>query len=234
MGVPLNIRERRELNAKACKATLEALRTLGREAQRGEIRERALAHAGFSPRERAADPPEAGADKYASAVDHALSWALTNLKKDGLVENPAWGIWKLSGAAFDLPVRVEEPVDPKRLAELRAMPYAAYLRTPEWKRTRLTALSRAGYACSMNVEHTEKLEVHHRSYAQLGAEPASNLVVLCHSCHRLYHEEYGRPRRERRASTSRSRARKNRSALGPSAESGKPRILTLLRRLFAG
>jgi hypothetical protein len=215
--------------------TLDALRDLGGEAQRKRIREWALTHGKFSAREMAAAPPEAAAHKYKSAVDHALSWALTDLKKDGLLENPSWSTWKLTSAALSLSTSaVEEPVDGERLAELRAMPYPVYLRTPEWKRIRTAALLRAGYACSMDVKHTERLEVHHRSYEHLGAEPASDLVVLCHSCHRLYHDEYGRPRRERQASSPRRRPRKNRSAAGLTVESSKPRIWYLLRRLFAG
>jgi len=182
---------------------LDALRTLGGDARREAILERALADGGFTPRELAAPPPEAAGEKYSRLVDHDLSWALTNLKRDGLVENPKWGAWSLTSAAL-LPVEpaVDEPVAVERLAELRAMPYRLYLRTPEWRRTRAAALLRADNACSLNVTHTDSLEVHHRTYERLGAELIMDLVVLCHSCHELHHLEHGRSRRGHPAAPS--------------------------------
>jgi hypothetical protein len=96
----------------------EALRALGGDARREAILERALADGGFSSRELAASPPEGAREKYARLVDHDLSWGLTNLKRDGLVENPKWGTWRLTNAAL-LPVEaaVDEPVSVERLAE---------------------------------------------------------------------------------------------------------------------
>jgi hypothetical protein len=167
---------------------LDALRTLGGEARREAILAQALAAGGFTPRELAAPSTKAASKDYARLVDHDLSWALTNLKHDGLVEKPKWGVWRLTSAAL-LPAEpaVDEPVAIERLDELRAMPYRLYLRTPEWKRTRAAALLRAGNACSLDVTHTENLEVHHRTYERLGEELVTDLVVLCHSCHELHH-----------------------------------------------
>jgi hypothetical protein len=91
---------------------------------------------------------------------------------------------------------VDELISEARLAELRAMPYPLYLKTPEWRRTRAAALLRAGNACSLDMTHTDGLEVHHRTYERLGAELVTDLAVLCHSCHQLHHNEYGHPRRE--------------------------------------
>jgi restriction endonuclease Mrr len=211
---------------------LDALRTLGGDARREAILERAQAAGGFTPRELAAQPPEAAAEKYARLVDHDLSWALTNLKRDGLVENPKWGIWRLTSAAHPpLEPSVDEPVAVERLAELRAMPYRLYLRTPEWRRTRAAALLRAGNACSLDVTHTELLEVHHRTYERLGAELVTDLVALCHSCHELHHAEHGRPRRGHSAAAS-LRSAENSSAATPDNRPGKRRKPSLLRRLL--
>jgi restriction endonuclease Mrr len=175
-------------------AMLHALTALGDDSRREAILERALADGGFTLRELAAPPPEGAGEKYARLVDHDLSWALTNLKRDGLVENPKWGTWRLISAALaPSEAAVDEPVAAERLAELRAMPYSRYLRTPEWRRTRAAALLRAGNSCSLDVTHTDDLEVHHRTYEHLGAELVMDLVVLCHSCHRLHHKECGRP-----------------------------------------
>lgn len=232
MITSLNDGERRALRQKARTATLDALRALGGDARREAILKRALADGGFTPRELAAPPPEAAGEKYARLVDHDLSWALTNLKRDGLVENPKWGTWRLADPAL-LPVEpaVDEPVAAGRLAELRAMPYPLYLRTPEWRRARAAALLRAGHSCSLDVTHTDDLEVHHRTYERLGAELATDLVVLCRSCHRLHHMEHGRPRRERSAAPSHRTAAHD-SAAASAIQPGRQRKPSLLRRLL--
>jgi restriction endonuclease Mrr len=130
----LNDAERRALRQKARTAMFDALRALGGDARREVILERALADGGFSSRELAASPPEGDREKYVRLVDHDLSWGLTNLKRDGLVENPKWGTWRLTNAALPpVEAAVDEPVAVERLAELRAMPYRLYLRTPEWR-----------------------------------------------------------------------------------------------------
>jgi restriction endonuclease Mrr len=229
MSTALDQAERRTLCNKARKATLDALRALGGEARRETIAEWALAHGDFTSRELAAPPPQRAGEKYRGAVDHQLAWTLTNLKRDGLVEKPKWGTWKLTSAWLSASASaVQEAVDAERLAALCAMPYQLYLRTPEWRRTRAAALLRAGYACSLDVSHTEDLEVHHRTYERLGAELVSDLAVLCHSCHQLHHNEYGRPRRELQAlplQTANDRI--------STMDSGKQRKRSLLRRLLA-
>jgi hypothetical protein len=179
---------------------LDGLRALGGEAQRKPLLDWVLAHGGFTPRELAAPSPEKAAEQYPRLVDYYLSWALTNLKRDGLVENPKWSTWKLTSSALTATAKpVAATVDAERLAELRAMSYSLYLRTPEWRRTRAAALLRAENACSLDVTHTDDLEVHHRTYERLGAELVTDLAVLCRSCHQLHHKEYGRPRRRRSA-----------------------------------
>jgi 5-methylcytosine-specific restriction endonuclease McrA len=128
--------------------------------------------------------------KYARLVDHELSWALTNLKRDGLAENPRWSTWTLTGVACEsTPSIAAEPVDEARLTALRSMPYRLYLRTPEWRRTRSAALVRAGSRCSLDAKHVKGLEVHHSSYERLGKELESDLTVLCRSCHERFHAE---------------------------------------------
>jgi restriction endonuclease Mrr len=226
--------ERRTLRLKASKATLDALRSLGGESTREEIREWARIHGGFTKRELDALPPEGGRGKYRCAVDHQLSWTLTNLKRDGLVENPKWGTWKLTETASTGAPSPRERVDAKRVAELRTMPYHRYLRTPEWRRTRAAALLRAGNACSLDVDHTENLEVHHRSYKRLGAELPTDLLVLCRPCHQLHHGEYGLPRREPSGFEQAARAAPRRLLVGSEESGEKQRKPSLLRRLLAG
>jgi restriction endonuclease Mrr len=199
--------ERRELRRKTKAATLEAIETLGGEARRSAIRDRTLADGAFTPRELAAPPPEAAAAKFDRLVDHDLAWALTNLKRDGLVENPSRSVWRLAGAALEAPATaVDEPVFVDRLQELGRRTYREYLRTPEWRVTRAAALLRAGRCCSLDVTHSSDLEVHHRTYERLGRELASDLVVLCHECHALHHKQFGRPRRDPGAAIRRAPA----------------------------
>jgi predicted HNH restriction endonuclease len=66
--------------------------------------------------------------------------------------------------------------------------YEAYLASEQWAVTRALAIHRANgqcVACSM----TDRLEVHHVSYARLGAERADDLRVLCGRCHALVHDK---------------------------------------------
>ncbi len=75
-----------------------------------------------------------------------------------------------------------------RREALRRMPYHAYLQTPEWKRRRNRALARASWRCEQrDCTSTEQLEVHHRRYDQLGAEPDEDLCVLCYGHHHGLH-----------------------------------------------
>lgn len=202
MPVELNERERRELRRKARVALLEALRALGGEARRAAVCERALADGGFTPRELKALPPESARAKHERMVDYVLAWTFTNLKRDGLVENPRWGVWRLAGAAAETVGPIAAPATADRMTALQRMPYQQYLSTPEWRRVRAAALERAGYACSLDVTHTSELQVHHRTYERRGCERPSDVVVLCRDCHELHHAAHGRPgsRFERSAS----------------------------------
>ena len=119
MSSELDAREQRAVRFKASAATLDALRALGGEAERRAIIQRALADGGFTRRELAAPPPPAAAVKFACMVDYELSWALTNLKRDGLLENPARSVWRLAGAALEAPSRA--PARPQHRSLLRRL-----------------------------------------------------------------------------------------------------------------
>ena len=67
------------------------------------------------------------------------------------------------------------------------LPYSEYLKTEGWKVRRLKALDRAGHRCQV-CNSAERPEVHHRTYERLGHERAADLVVLCRSCHKLFHD----------------------------------------------
>lgn len=183
MDTVLDESERRELRRKARAATLSALRELGDRARREAIKEQAVAAGSFTPRELSATGPDRAGGRPVRVLDQQMSWALSDLKRDGLVANPERGVWVLTPAA-------------KRLNELQRMPYEDYLKTPEWASTRAAALQRAAQSCALDLTHTADLDVRHRTKARLGAELPSDLVVLCASCaERHQAEEEPAPRR---------------------------------------
>ena len=67
------------------------------------------------------------------------------------------------------------------------MPYAEYLKTPEWKQRRRRALTRAKHKCQLCGASGVELHVHHNTYENRGAEPACDLIVLCADCHAWFH-----------------------------------------------
>jgi restriction endonuclease Mrr len=174
--------ERRELRRRGRTATLTALHALGGEGRREAIKEQAVAAGAFSAREIAALAPERDGAKQIRILDQQMSWALSDLKRDGLVENPERGIWRLTGAA-------------RRLAELQRMPFEEYLKTPEWQQTRAAALQRAAQSCALDLTHAGELDVRHRTRERLGAELPSDLVVLCASCAERHQADAPAPRR---------------------------------------
>ncbi len=177
-------------------AVLEAVRALGGQGARAEILELALRNGGFSADELAPGAPERAGAKHATFVEYRLSWELSNLKREGLLDNPERGVWRLTEAAARKPeplIRVRVSLD--RLAELRAMPQSEYLQTPEWQRTREAALERANYRCSLDRRHTNELDVHHNTFIRVGAELPGDLIVLCASCHERHHLRAGGPAR---------------------------------------
>lgn len=80
------------------------------------------------------------------------------------------------------------PPSDQRVAALRAMAYADYLLTPEWKRTRRFAITAAEYRCQRCQRRTLRLDVHHLTYERLGHEDLMvDLEVLCRACHAKEH-----------------------------------------------
>lgn len=73
----------------------------------------------------------------------------------------------------------------ERLKELQSMPYAEYLKTPEWGAKRAKALRFANYRCQV-CNDKESLNVHHRTYERRGCELMGDLTVLCADCHATF------------------------------------------------
>ena len=92
--------ERRLLRVQAREAVIDAVRVLGGSAHRTAILERALVDGGFTERQLQAPPPPSRRGRYRRLVDHDMAWALTDLKRDGLLENPHPSIWRLTAEAL--------------------------------------------------------------------------------------------------------------------------------------
>jgi hypothetical protein len=92
---------------------------------------------------------------------------------------------ELQCAHIKLPVEGKSRDDRER--STAAMAYPDYLQTAGWKIRREGALRRAGFSCQVCSGKGE-LHVHHRTYLRRGNEVESDLIVLCASCHKLFHE----------------------------------------------
>lgn len=71
---------------------------------------------------------------------------------------------------------------------LPLLSYKEYLETDHWQRIRKESLKLADYACQVCNTSNVELHVHHRSYDNLGGEFLADTIVLCKSCHELFHE----------------------------------------------
>lgn len=69
------------------------------------------------------------------------------------------------------------------------MKYHEYITSRDWRENpaRLAELEASGFRCRLcNDDGSESaLEVHHRTYENLGNEQPGDLTTLCHSCHRV-------------------------------------------------
>jgi 5-methylcytosine-specific restriction endonuclease McrA len=90
---------------------------------------------------------------------------------------------------FDVYCRKED-----RDPSLSGLPYDDYLKSEHWRETRERKLLRSGYRCQgyrgfhvKCVAEGVQLDVHHLTYARLGRELESDLIVLCHDCHGKAH-----------------------------------------------
>jgi 5-methylcytosine-specific restriction endonuclease McrA len=67
--------------------------------------------------------------------------------------------------------------------------YYAYIESKAWKKRRKAFLDAVGRACDI-CGSTEKIQVHHRTYVNLGCERDADLQPLCQGCHENQHEGF--------------------------------------------
>ena len=68
--------------------------------------------------------------------------------------------------------------------------YHSYITSNIWRARVAEAKRLADYRCHICYEPegvSTRLNGHHRTYARLGCERLSDIVVLCRKCHALYH-----------------------------------------------
>lgn len=71
---------------------------------------------------------------------------------------------------------------------LKSMPYKNYLKTEHWLNRRKKHLESANFRCQVCNRNENTLDVHHRTYERRGEELFTDLIVLCRSCHDLFHK----------------------------------------------
>lgn len=71
----------------------------------------------------------------------------------------------------------------------RAKKYDAYIASDEWKELKLDILMQRGCNCERCLKSLPPnvLQLHHKTYARLFKELASDLELLCPNCHRKEH-----------------------------------------------
>ena len=65
--------------------------------------------------------------------------------------------------------------------------YRQYLRSAAWRRKRAAVILRAEGKCE-RCRRWPVVNVHHLSYARVGAEPLEHLLGVCSRCHKELHQ----------------------------------------------
>ncbi|EKD99363.1 MAG: DnaB domain protein helicase protein [uncultured bacterium] len=78
----------------------------------------------------------------------------------------------------------------KYINYLRNLEYSEYLKTEHWIHFRMEAKRWANYACQICNKDFD-IDVHHKTYGNLGRETFRDVVVLCRECHHKHHEKLG-------------------------------------------
>lgn len=67
--------------------------------------------------------------------------------------------------------------------------YQEYLHTKYWKNFKYNYKQTHKNECIFCLRKTDKLDVHHLSYENLGKEKEEDVCLLCYHCHRVLHKE---------------------------------------------
>lgn len=78
-------------------------------------------------------------------------------------------------------------LSPVEVIDLKTCDYGLYLKTDHWKSVRESTLHLFDHRCAV-CNSDSQLDVHHRTYENRGNEKSSDTIVLCRTCHRIFHE----------------------------------------------
>ena len=132
-------------------------------------------------------PTEVEWVRYCQNFNHAKNKMLRKLEMQ-MVEDYQLQVEACQNTLFE--ILSLGPLDcSKRFAS-----YKQYLKSPEWARLKRIARAIAVNKCQV-CNSSQSLEVHHRTYARIGNELVSDLIVLCGACHALFHK-HGRIERQ--------------------------------------
>ena len=67
---------------------------------------------------------------------------------------------------------------------------ATRLGDPHWEKVRAARLEMAGHRCEVCNASGGTLHAHHRTYARQGQELVEDVIILCRSCHGLFHKRF--------------------------------------------
>lgn len=147
-----------------------------------------------------------------SLLDLALLSVLSSLFGIAAVLAFAIGI-QLSksrrGAPVQTPVNSPSASSPTRIGD------------PHWEQVRNARLEMAGHRCEMCNASGGTLHAHHRTYARQGQELVEDVIMLCRSCHGLFHKNFNLA--EKDGATARQRPRViNLADYGPASDFAVP------------
>ena len=74
------------------------------------------------------------------------------------------------------------------LEKLRNLPYSEYLKSEHWQSLRKARLKWAKHKCQL-CNKGGVLDLHHRTYENLGNEEWKDIIVLCRPCHSKHHNK---------------------------------------------
>lgn len=74
------------------------------------------------------------------------------------------------------------------------MPYKAYLRHPHWQKVKQARFEFDGGKCAICHKDLSgtKYQTHHLSYLRLGDERLRDVITICDSCHKSFHDNWSK------------------------------------------
>ena len=78
-----------------------------------------------------------------------------------------------------------------RLQKLGFRTYNEYLKSEHWKQFKekvfRSKMMKNGFSCWMCTNNNTRLNVHHKTYKNLGKEKIGDIMLICEKCHKFIH-----------------------------------------------